>query len=129
MTGYKDIKEYRKNTKIKLVEGFGSQCTCCGLVDDHIVYDFHHIDPTQKDFQISTSKRNSWEAFKEEAKKCIMVCVICHRKIHAGIIEVPENPIKFDESRIQSTKEHYNVGLHNRKNNPQHGMVPGESMP
>jgi hypothetical protein len=115
MTGYKDLKEYRKNTKIKLVEGFGSKCACCGLKDDPIVYDFHHIDPSQKDFQISTSKKASWEAFKDEAKKCILVCVICHRKLHAGIIELPESYNKFDESLICSTKEHFNVGNYNKR--------------
>ncbi len=114
-TAYTRVREYRKNTKIKLVEGFGSKCGCCGLEDDPIVYDFHHLNPANKDFQISSSKKTSWKAFTTEALKCIMVCVIGHRKIHAGRMEVPKNPIRFNEELVKSTKEHFNVGLANKK--------------
>ena len=45
---YEYIKEWRKNTKIKLVEGFGKKCGVCGLEDDPIVYDFHHLVESSK---------------------------------------------------------------------------------
>ena len=92
---YKSVKRARYNMRRKLVAGFGGMCCCCGLQDDDIVYDFHHLDPDSKDFQLS-SRIRSWDVVVAEAHKCVMVCVICHRKIHAGTIQVPENATKFD---------------------------------
>ena len=49
---YSCVKEWRKSTKIKLFDGFGGKCCCCGLVDDPIVYDFHHLGEEKKEFSI-----------------------------------------------------------------------------
>ncbi len=99
---YERVKEWRKNTKIKLVEGFGSECSMCGIKDDPVIYDFHHLDSDEKEFQIS-SKVMSWENLVKEAKKCVMLCSHCHRKLHFRNLIV-ENPIMFDEDKIQSEK-------------------------
>jgi len=99
---YTKVKEWRKNTKLKFVEGFDNKCTCCGLQDLPLVYDFHHLGEQEKEFSIS-GRVKSWENLVNEAKKCIMVCSHCHRKIHAGLVEI-KNPILFDETRIKSHK-------------------------
>ena len=99
---YPKLKEWRKNTKLKLVEGFGSICSCCGLIDAPLVYDFHHLNPSEKDFSLS-SKVKSWDVIVNEANKCIMLCSHCHRKIHSGLVEII-NPIKFDETKVKSNK-------------------------
>jgi hypothetical protein len=99
---YPKVKEWRKNTKLKLIEGFGSVCSCCGLIDSPLVYDFHHLDPNEKDFSLS-SKVKSWDVIVNEANKCIMICSHCHRKIHSGLVEII-NPIKFDETKVKSNK-------------------------
>lgn len=99
---YERVKEWRKNTKIKLAEGFGSKCSCCGLVDDPIIYDFHHIDVEGKEFQLSCTVM-SWENLIKEAKKCVMLCSHCHRKVHFKNLKI-ENPILFDESLVKSDK-------------------------
>lgn len=81
------VMEFRRRIKIALVEAFGHKCHCCGLVDEPYIYDFHHIDPSQKDFQISGANTRSREKYLDEAKKCIMVCSNCHRKIEMGDIK------------------------------------------
>jgi hypothetical protein len=44
---------------------------------------FHHLDPKQKDFQISKAGSTvSITKLREEAKKCILVCSNCHGEIH-----------------------------------------------
>ena len=101
-TKYVNVKEWRKNTKLKLIEGFGSVCSCCGLIDSPIVYDFHHLNPSEKDFSLS-SKVKSWDVIVNEANKCIMLCSHCHRKIHSGLVEII-NLIKFDETKVKSNK-------------------------
>jgi hypothetical protein len=100
MVGYADVKKWRENNKNKLFQAFGARCACCGLKDHPICYDFHHLDPTEKDFSL-TQKILSWDALITEAKKCCMVCALCHRKIHSGIVRVPENFQQFDESLIE----------------------------
>jgi hypothetical protein len=69
------------------------------LIDDPIVYDFHHLDPSQKDILIG-SKITSCEKTSEEAKKCAMLCAICHRKAHSGIISLPEDCPRFDNQLV-----------------------------
>ena len=101
-SSYEKVKEWRKNTKIKLVEGFGSKCSMCGIQDDPIIYDFHHLDSNEKEFQIS-SKIMSWENLVIEAKKCVMLCSHCHRKLHFRNLIV-EKSILFDETLIKSDK-------------------------
>ncbi len=71
------VKEYRRT----------HPCVCCGE-SDSICLDFHHLDPNQKDFQISTIGGRSWTLVKEEIDKCVVVCKNCHAKIHAGIIVI-----------------------------------------
>ena len=59
----------------------GGKCHECKLVDDPAVYDFHHLDPKQKDFSIGQQAK-SFDKIKSELDKCIMLCANCHRKMH-----------------------------------------------
>lgn len=102
MSSYEKVKAWRHNTKQKMFEAFGGKCGYCGLVDDPIVYDFHHLDPNKKEFSPS-SYSIAWEKLVEEAKKCAMLCSHCHRKLHSGMIQL-DNPIPFNEELIVSDK-------------------------
>lgn len=51
--------------------------------------EFHHIDPTHKDMNISTSLNDvGVETLTAELMKCVVVCANCHRKIHDGVIDI-----------------------------------------
>lgn len=95
---YDNVKVWRRRLKERLVSGFGGKCAICGLSDDPVAYDFHHVDPVQKDFQLS-SKIVSWARACQEAAKCVMLCVICHRKLHLGMVELPVNHERFQPDR------------------------------
>ena len=57
-------------------------------VDMTDALEFHHLDPSQKDFGISSKGyTRSWDKVKEELDKCILVCSNCHREIHSGLIK------------------------------------------
>jgi hypothetical protein len=99
LDGYAKVKRWRANAKRKLVIGFGSRCAACGLKDHDVVFDFHHLDPSKKEIGIACQVQ-AWRKIVNEAAKCVMVCSHCHRKIHAGLIVLPDNHLKFDESRI-----------------------------
>lgn len=52
--------------------------------------DFHHVDPSQKEMSVSRLRNfTSFKRLKNEIKKCILLCSNCHRKFHAGVIEIP----------------------------------------
>ena len=54
----------------------------CGLITSKVeVYDFHHRDPSQKDFSISKNAK-SFEKCKQELDKCDLLCANCHRLRH-----------------------------------------------
>lgn len=88
---YKDNKAYykdkAKNYRKVMIEGLNEfkstlKCEICG---ESRVYclDFHHIDPNQKDGNISNLIRSSnLDKVKEEISKCKVLCANCHRELH-----------------------------------------------
>ena len=91
------VKAWRRKTKERIVESLGGMCTCCGY--SGIALDIHHLDPSIKEFSFSSVRANSksWDKIVEELRKCVLLCSNCHREIHAGIRELPENCFRFDE--------------------------------
>lgn len=64
----------------------GGACNDCGwkpaCLEDLACLDFHHIDPSTKDYEISEIESASFKTIQIELEKCIMLCAICHRKKH-----------------------------------------------
>jgi hypothetical protein len=79
----KNVGTWRKRTKELLVEYKGGKCEFCGYNKCIEALEFHHIDETTKEFQISGSTK-SLEKQKKETDKCYMLCANCHREVHAG---------------------------------------------
>lgn len=86
------VIRWRNRVKTKLVEYKGGKCQCCGYNRCIRALEFHHLDPSQKDFTIS-GKSKSFEMLKKEADKCILVCSNCHKEIHAGIRKIEDEEI------------------------------------
>ena len=101
------VVSFRQRIKIALVKAFSHKCACCGLEDDYVLYDFHHIDPDTKEFGIANaSTTRSRQAYADEAKKCIMLCANCHRKIENDLISLEDcDIILFDEEKYYATLE------------------------
>jgi 5-methylcytosine-specific restriction endonuclease McrA len=78
------VVNWRKRTKIKLVEYKGGKCEKCTYDKCIDALEFHHKNPEQKDFIIS-GKSWSFEKLKKEVDKCMLVCSNCHKEIHAKI--------------------------------------------
>jgi hypothetical protein len=82
----------QREFKQKCVEYKGGKCIICGYHKYIGSLDFHHLDPTQKDFTISHIKQTSFTKneiiIKQELDKCILVCKNCHSEIHAGLIDL-----------------------------------------
>ena len=103
----KRVIDIRKRVKIALVEAFGHKCAYCGLEDNPVLYDFHHINPEEKTFGISGGKTTrSQQAYFDEAKKCILLCSNCHRRIENNLISIKDiNYIAPNEEIYWSTLE------------------------
>lgn len=80
----------RKNIKKKLVEYKGGECQICSYDKCIAALDFHHINPKEKLFSISSAMSYSLKRLKKEVDKCILVCRNCHAELHNGIIIQPE---------------------------------------
>ena len=79
---------WRKRTKQKLVDYKGGKCQICGYNRWIGNLAFHHLDPSKKDFSI-TSKTIAFERLKVEVDKYALLCHICHGEVHAGLISIP----------------------------------------
>jgi len=75
-------KKYKE--QIDLIKA-NSGCKYCDEKEPCCL-DFHHIG--HKTSQISKMRQNGLTKTLEEIKKCVVVCANCHRKLHAGIMDV-----------------------------------------
>jgi len=50
----------------------------------------HHLDPEKKDFNVADAIRRRYhvERVKRELAKCVCLCMNCHGKLHAGVIQL-----------------------------------------
>lgn len=60
----------------------GGKCRLCGYDKCIAALEFHHTDPTQKEFQISKRWSMTDERIKSEIDKCVLLCSNCHRETH-----------------------------------------------
>ena len=56
-------------------------CFSCGETEPCCI-DWHHIDESQKLFNIATGMRRELESWWDEVIKCVPLCSNCHRKLH-----------------------------------------------
>ncbi len=89
---YNDRREYlikavyarRKKVREMAVAYKGGKCERCGYDRCIDALEFHHIDPTVKEFNISSKGyTRSWERVKVELDKCMILCANCHRETHS----------------------------------------------
>lgn len=71
----------RRKLKSKAVELKGGKCSRCGYSKCITALQFHHLDPSEKDFNVG-AKIKSWDKIKEEVDKCILLCSNCHAEEH-----------------------------------------------
>jgi len=84
-----------------LVEVMGGRCAFCGYSKYFGALEFHHLDAHEKDFGISRGMRSLVRSLSE-IKKCVMVCSVCHKEIHAGIINTSGIISQYNEERASA---------------------------
>jgi hypothetical protein len=75
--------ERQRKLKEKAIDYLGGKCNKCSYDKCPAALDFHHLDPTEKDFTISQVSRTAWnEKIQKELDKCVLLCANCHRETH-----------------------------------------------
>jgi hypothetical protein len=79
------VIEWRRRLKDKAIDYKGGSCTICGYRKCRSALEFHHLDPSHKDFDWSQKGvSRAWSKVVVELDKCAMLCANCHREVHAG---------------------------------------------
>ena len=77
------ITALRRAMKKEAIRRMGSQCCRCGYNKSIRALEFHHLDPTVKEFGLAANGHcHTWEDFWKEAQKCELLCSNCHAEIH-----------------------------------------------
>jgi len=88
-----DRREYNRNynnkmrmeKKKKIIDHMGNQCWKCGAKNLPIcVWQWHHLNPEDKEIALSQLLNKSFEKILSESEKCVLVCSNCHKTIHYG---------------------------------------------
>lgn len=84
---YPEKKKLRDAMKQTLVNLRGGCCFVCGYKKCLSALEFHHTDPTKKDFTVSHNmKTEITQDILNEVNKCVILCANCHREVHQSII-------------------------------------------
>lgn len=77
-------KANREAKQLILLEMFDFKCNDCGEEEHELgFFDFHHINPKNKEASISQMLSSAkMDRVLEEVKKCVMLCPSCHRRRH-----------------------------------------------
>jgi transposase len=88
------VAQRRRIIKRKLVEEAGGKCLICGYDRCVQVLQFHHLDPSTKEFDLGRrGVTRSLARARAEARKCVLLCANCHAEVEAGIAAVPLNSV------------------------------------
>lgn len=88
------VSRRRRNVKRILVEEAGGKCLICGYNRCQRVLQFHHVDPSTKEFHLGQAgATRSLARSRAEARKCVLLCANCHGEVEAGITPVPLNSV------------------------------------
>jgi len=71
--------------KIKAIIYKGSKCGDCeNAYPEHpyVIFDFHHLDPEEKEVGWDKLRLRSWDKITKELDKCDLLCSNCHRIKH-----------------------------------------------
>jgi hypothetical protein len=105
------VKAWRRNTKQRIFLSMGAKCQCCGYNRCHDALELHHVDPKTKEFEVGDIRANpvSWARIVTELRKCVMLCAICHREVHAGIREIAIGSTTFNEAYADKNSTAYKM--------------------
>ena len=71
-----------RRAKLDAIKYKGGCCSVCGGTFHPSAFDFHHMNPAEKEYEIGRLMRSPWKKRKTELDKCVLICANCHRTLH-----------------------------------------------
>lgn len=76
-------KAERVERKLAAIERMGGRCADCEQTFHHAVFEFHHLEPTEKEYEpYRLFAQKDQEKIDNELAKCVLLCANCHRLRH-----------------------------------------------
>lgn len=85
LCNYYAMRDFTNNLK--------TPCRKCGDARLYVI-DFHHIDPSEKKFNLNSSASHSRTKVEQEVSKCICLCRNCHQEFHYLYGRTPNKPVE-----------------------------------
>lgn len=101
------VTKHRRKRRIELIKIMGGKCAICGYNKCDAALQLHHLDPSQKEYSLSSGNCKSIEEDINEAKKCILVCANCHREIHNGFYDNLKLKPSFNQDIADQVLQEY----------------------
>jgi hypothetical protein len=80
------VNKRRTTIRATLVSEAGGCCAACGYDRYGGALQFHHLDPSEKEFGISSrGVTRSLAAARAEAGKCVLLYANCHAEVEGGV--------------------------------------------
>jgi hypothetical protein len=80
------VSRRRRRLKEILVADAGGRCVLCAYNRCIGALEFHHVVPSEKEFEISyRGLTRSLAKVRAEARKCVLLCSNCHAEVEAGV--------------------------------------------
>jgi len=77
------VSQRQKEFKKQCVNYKGGKCEICDYNRNIAALEFHHLNPDEKDFEISRQFKQGFnQVVIDELNKCKLVCANCHREVH-----------------------------------------------
>lgn len=93
-------KVRRYLAKQAAVKYLGGKCQRCGWSGSLPAYEFHHIEPSLKEFAIGNVSHRKWELIIKELDKCELLCANCHRIEHSDHNELVKQEASQYKGRL-----------------------------
>ena len=97
---------------------FDNKCSRCGFSEDPKtgkiepeLFDFHHRDPSKKEFEIGQKLKCNIDRCIEEAKKCDLLCANCHRVIEDELRAKKLNKLYDNQTELDFNKQQLQQSL------------------
>ena len=84
------VASRRRRIKEILVTEAGGRCILCGYDRCLRALEFHHLDPSSKEFGLGAfGLTRSLAAARAEAEKCVLLCSNCHMEVESRLNVLP----------------------------------------
>lgn len=98
------VNKYAANSRKKSrerLDSFKTPCVKCGETRPWVIA-FHHIDPSTKEFSITSHRSCSELNLLKEVEKCVCLCRNCHAEFHYMYGNNPKNPANDLDEYLKS---------------------------